>query len=182
MYPPAYNRMREGFSLLELLIVILIVGIVLLLGFEGVEFEKKKPKALTPLNLKETILASKPPNQHLTLLCLNQCKECLMRSGLGGDYEPYSNAIDLSNMKAYTVDQSDSLVRIEYERYDDKPICLQMDFYRNGSSTQIILQDEEKSYFLPAYFGEAKVFDSPEDAKEYWLRDSRLVSDNGAFY
>ena len=36
---------RKGFSLIELLIVILLVSIVYFLGFEGVEMGKKKPKS-----------------------------------------------------------------------------------------------------------------------------------------
>jgi hypothetical protein len=57
-----------------------------------------------------------------------------------------------------------------------------MNFYPNGSSTQIILENEDGAYFLPAYLAEAKVFESPEDARDYWLKHSELVSDNGEFY
>ena len=57
-----------------------------------------------------------------------------------------------------------------------------MDFYNNGSSTQIILENDKESYFLPAYFGEPQAFSSPEEAKEYWLSNSTLASDSGAFY
>ena len=66
-----------------------------------------------------------------------------------------SNKIDLTGIKAYTIDSSDSLRQLEYERYDDKRICLVMDFYNNGSSTQIILEDAKGTYFLPAFFGDA---------------------------
>ena len=175
-------NMQRGFTLIELLIVILIVSMVYFLGFDGVELGKKKPKALTPLNLKENIVSSEGTKTHLTLLCLNNCRTCLLRNGLEGAYRKYSNAIDLSNIKAYTVDSSNSLVRLEYKRYDDQKICLKMDFYPNGSSTQIILQDKKASYFLPTYFEDVKEFDSPEDAKDYWVENAGLVSDNGAFY
>ena len=57
-----------------------------------------------------------------------------------------------------------------------------MDFYNNGSSTQIILKNDKGSYFLPAFFGEPQEFASPEEAKEYWLRNSTAVSDSGEFY
>lgn len=174
--------MKRGFTLIELLIVILIVSMVYFLGFDGVELGKKKPRALTPLNLKPTILSTQASGKDMSLLCIDDCKTCFLRQGLSSKYIKYSNGIDLSNIKAYTVDGSDSLVRIEYERYNDKKICLKIDFYRNGSSTQIILQDKNAAYFLPAYFGEAKAFESPEDAKEYWLKNANLVSDRGEFY
>lgn len=175
-------KMKRGFTLIELLIVILIVSMVYFLGFSGVELGEKRPKALTPLNLKSNIISSVGTKTQLTLLCIDACDTCLLRNGLEGTYRKYSSAIDLSNIKAYTVDSSNSLVRLEYERYKDKKICLKMDFYPNGSSTQIILQDKRASYFLPTYFEDAKEFESPEDAKDYWVENAGLVSDNGEFY
>lgn len=179
---PAYQKVHKGFTLIELLIVILIVGIVYALGFSGVEINKTQPKALTPINIKETIMKSEWFDGHATLLCIDKCKKCYLRKNIGAPFQSYSNAINLTNIKVYTIDSRNNLVEIEYERYDDNKICLKMDFYDNGSSTQIILQNDQKSYFLPAYFSKPKAFDSPEDAQDYWLKNSQLVSDNGDFY
>ncbi|MCF6244702.1 MAG: prepilin-type N-terminal cleavage/methylation domain-containing protein [Sulfurovum sp.] len=173
---------RKAFSLMELMIVIFILGLVAYMGFSGVELDKQKPKALTPMNLKKNIVQSSLFSKHATLLCVNKCKQCYLRKDISSSFEPYENNIDLGEIKAYTLDASDSLVRIEYQRYKDKKICLVMDFYANGSSTQIILEDEEHSYFLPALFGTPKQFDSPEDAKEYWFGKTQLVSNSGEFY
>lgn len=179
---PTMNTAHKGFTLIELLIVILIVGIVYALGFSGIGISKTKAKALTPLNLKETIVKSEWFDGHATLLCINKCKACYLRKDINSPFQAYSNAIDLSNITAYTLDAHNDLVEIEYERYDDKKICLKMDFYTNGSSTQIILKNNKASYFVPAYFAEAKTFETPENAKEYWLSDSQLLSDSGDFY
>lgn len=175
------QAIQRGFTLIELLIVILIVSLVYFLGFSGYEIDKKKPKALTPLNLKQSI-RSASPTRHTSLLCINKCKTCLLRRDIGASYEPYENNIDLSDIKAYRLDGSNTLERIEYERYDDERICLQMDFYPNGSSTQIILENKTGTYYLPAYFDEPKQFESPEDAQEYWIEKTKLVSDAGAMY
>ncbi len=174
--------MNKGFSLIELLIVILIVSIVYFLGFEGIELGKKKPKPLSPLNLKSNIVSSEFFNGEATLLCIDECRSCYLRQGISSAFEEYTSAIDLRKIKAYTVDKDESLMQIEYGRYQDEKICLLMDFYPNGSSTQIILKNEEGSYFLPAFFGEPQAFSSPEEAKEYWLKNSRFLSDSGAFY
>lgn len=174
--------MHKGFTLIELLIVILIVSMVYFLGFSGVELGKKKPKALSPLNLKSNIINSKWFSGHATLLCVNKCRTCLLRRDVSAKFQEYSNGIDLTGIKAYTVDSENNLVQIEYERFNDKKICLKMDFYDNGSSTQIILENEKESYFLPAFFNEPKAFASPQDAKDYWLENSQLVSDRGNFY
>jgi len=173
---------KTGFTLVELLIVILMVSLIYFLGFSTIKISKKEPKSLTPLNLKMNIVSSGNFKGHVTLLCINKCKTCLLRPNISSTYEPYSHGIDLTGIKAYTVDSRNSLVQIEYERHDDKKVCLKMDFYPNGSSTQIILENEKGAYFLPTYFEEAKKFESPEDAKDYWLENTQLVSDNGEFY
>ena len=173
---------HKGFSLIELLIVILIISMVYFLGFEGIEMGKKKTKALTPLNLKSTIVSSELFNDQATLLCINKCRTCYLRSDISSGFEEYTSPIDLSDIKAYTLDKDDTLITIEYERYQDKKICLIMDFYSNGSSTQIILEKDQTSYFLPAFFGETQEFSSPTEAKEYWLRNSRTVANSGDFY
>ena len=143
---------------------------------------KKKPKALTPLNLKSNILSSELFNGQATLLCINQCRSCYIRPDVSSEFQEYTSPIDLKNIQAYTIDKYDALKRIEYGRYQDKKICLIMDFYHNGSSTQIILKNDKESYFLPAFFGEPQAFASPEEAKEYWLRNSAAVSDRGEFH
>ncbi len=175
-------KVHKGFSLLELLIVILIVSMVYFLGFEGVEIGKQRPKALTPLNLKSNIISSELFSGEGTLLCINQCRSCYFRSDVSSPFEEYTSPIDLTNIQAYTIDSYDALTRVEYGRYLDQKICLIMDFFKNGSSTQIILKNDEGSYFLPAFFGEPQRFSSPEEAKEYWLRNTALASDSGAFY
>lgn len=175
-------KVSKGFSLIELLIVILIVSIVYFLGFEGVEIGKRKPKALTPLNLKSNIITSEHFSGQATLLCINQCRSCYLRQDISSGFEEYTSPIDLTNIQAYTIDVRDTLIPIEYGRYQDKKICLIMDFFKNGSSTQIILKNDKGTYFLPAFFGEPKEFSSLEEAQEYWLRNSTLASDNGDFY
>lgn len=115
-------------------------------------------------------------------MCIDKCQTCYLRAELSAPFEVYDHAIDLSNTKAYALDERGSLVDIEYGRYDDKKICLIMDFYDNGSSTQIILENEKGSYFLPAFFGEPVRFASLDEAKEYWLSNSDSISDSGDFY
>ena len=174
--------LQKGFSLIELLIVIVVISLVYVVGLSSFDVSKPKAKALTPLNLKKTIVSSEFFTGHATLMCVDKCRTCYLRQDVSASFTPYANKIDLKGIKAYTIDSSDSLREIEYHRYNDKRICLVMDFYNNGSSTQIILEDKKGAYFLPAFFGDAKKFDSPEDAKEYWLKKSTLISDSGEYY
>ncbi|SFV56206.1 hypothetical protein MNB_SV-3-171 [hydrothermal vent metagenome] len=176
------HYLRKGFTLIELLIVIFIISMVYFLGFHGIELDKKKPKVLTPLNLKENIVKNKWFNGHATLLCTDKCSSCYLRQDLSSPFHAYSNPINLKNLQVYTLDTDDNLIPVEYERFHNKKICLKMDFYDNGSSTQIILKQDKDIYFLPAFFGKAKHFDSLNAAKEYWLKNNDLITDRGNFY
>jgi prepilin-type N-terminal cleavage/methylation domain-containing protein len=179
LHPP---KKRQGFTLIELILVIFIVGLIYAVGFSKFEITSSKPKALSPLNLKEVLQGSKLFRDQITLLCVNECKSCLLREGIHGAFAPYESGIDLTNIKAYIIDREDSLLALRYERYDDQPICLKFDIYPNGSSTQLILEDEKRSYFLPSYFDAPQAFDTLDDAKEYWLERTKMVSNQGDFY
>ena len=174
--------MHKGFTLIELLIVILIVSIVYSLGFEEISFTKPKPKPLTPMILKTNILKTGLSQGQAPLMCLDKCRKCYLRSTLSSSFREYPHAVDLQDLQVYTVNDNDSLVSIEYGRYDDKKICLIMDFYRNGSSTQLILENNDGTYFLPSFFHSALRFDSPSEAKDYWVNKSHSLTDSGAFY
>jgi len=173
---------REAFSLLELLIVIMIVSIVYFLGFSGIEKNVDKPQALTALNLKNSIINSEFFSGEATLLCINNCQNCYLRENIYSPFEPYENKIDLIGTKVYTLDAQNTLHEIEFGRYQDQKICLKMNFYRNGSSTQLILENRHGIYFLPAFFGKPKKIDSLEEAKDLWLSDSEIITNSGDFY
>ena len=182
MFTKKIDNMHKGFSLIELLIVIIIISIVYFLGFSGIDNATTKPQALTPLNLKYTVLKSELFQGKATLICINKCRSCYIRKDINSPFEAYEHGIDLKNIKAYTLDAQDSLQQVEYGRYQDKKICLMLNFYPNGSSTQIILENKEGVYFLPAYFDESQKLDSLNEAKEFWLKNSELVASSGDFY
>jgi len=176
------DKMHQGFSLIELLVVIIIISTVYFLGFSNVELGENKPKALTALNLKSTIIKPDLFNSEATLLCVDKCRSCYLRKGVHSAFQAYEHGIDLKDTQAYTLDERESLLHLEYGRYQDKKICLMIDFYKNGSSTQIILKNESGVYFLPAFFEAPQKVDSLEDAKDLWLKNSDLASNSGDFY
>jgi hypothetical protein len=160
----------------------MIIAIVYFLGFSGIDKSSNKPKALTPLNLKSSVIKSELFRGEATLLCINKCRSCYLRKDINSPFEVYEDRIDLTNIKAYTLDSRNSLQKIEYGRYQDKKICLILHFYPNGSSTKIILKNKEAVYFLPSFFDTPQKIISLEEAKKLWLKNSQLVSNSGDFY
>jgi len=175
-------KYRKGFSLIELLIVILILSIVYFLGFDGLTINKPKPQALTPLTLKSTLSSIFPLGEHSTFVCTNRCTKCYWRTTLQMPFEPYEQRISLGDIKVYTIDSEDTLTPVEYERYNDNPICLMVDVYPNGSSTQLIIEDNKQSYFIPSFLDEPRIFASSNEAKEYWVQKSEALFNSGDFY
>ncbi len=177
-----YIKQHKGFSLIELLIVIIIISLVYFLAFSGIEKTEEKPKALTPVNLKSSIQNSTLFQGEGTLLCINNCRSCYFRKDINAPFETYENNIDLQGVEVYTLDANDAILRMEYGRYDDTKICLVMQFYRNGSSTKMILKQKDNIYLLPSYFGEAQQVDSLEKAKALWIEDRKMVANRGDYY
>lgn len=176
------QKPRKGFTLFELLIVIFLLLLLYMLVFGYFQKTEKKPKPLTPLTLKSTLQESGKLIDHTTLLCIDKCKSCYLRQGSQNSFELYEEPIQLEGMEVYTIDSEDALVQVEYGRYQDKKVCLKLDFYPNGSSTKAILKTKEGVYYLPSYFGEPKTFESIEKAKDFWLKEAQLASGEGDFY
>jgi len=182
MLHKAHIQNREAFSLLELLLVIFIISLVYFLGFSGFEKEKKRMPVLTPMKLKEAVKQSSLLKGKGTLICIDGCKSCYFREDIASPFEAYPGKTKLSHLKVYSLDVNDALTQLEYGRYQDQKICLEVNFYPNGSSTPLILQDDEGIYFLPAFFGKARKAASLEEAKELWLKYNDVLHNQGDYY
>ena len=79
--------LQKGFSLIELLIVIVIISLVYVMGLSTFDVSKPKAKALTPLNLKKTIVSSEFFTGHATLMCVDKCKTCYLRRDVSSTFQ-----------------------------------------------------------------------------------------------
>jgi prepilin-type N-terminal cleavage/methylation domain-containing protein len=172
--------MRGGFSLIELLLVIFIVSLVYFLGFSTVKNEKKSPKPLSIKNIKSAM--TQTGLKEGTLICTKHCKQCFFRKGINTPFEPYEGRIDLKGLKVYTMDAQETLVRDEPGHFRHEKICLQIHFYPNGSSTPLVIENDQGIYFLPSYFGEPQKVKSLEEAERVWLKQSKTLKRSGAIY
>lgn len=70
----------------------------------------------------------------------------------------------------------------EQGRIDDKKICLRYHLYPNGSTTEMIISNNQGIYYLPSYFGKAKKVTDIEEAKSLWIKDKYNLKDSGLYY
>jgi prepilin-type N-terminal cleavage/methylation domain-containing protein len=180
MYAP---KLTKAFSLIELLIVIFIVALVYFLGFGAISWSPQTNNQITPLNLKQSIQTSSFYQGHGKLICIDKCNTCYFQTNIHSKLINIKNHINLGkNVAIYQLDKDDILTKRDFGRFNDKKICLIMDFYKNGSSTQMVLENDTGIYFLSAYFNSSAKVDSLSDAKDLWLKSNKPLENLGDFY
>jgi len=173
---------RSGFSLLELIVVVMIVSLVGFLVFSSAIKEQKKTEVLDPTTLQKTFRKSFKGQGDVELFCIKKCKECYVLKGK--EIKAYDGGINFGkDVEVNLLDKDNHLVQMEeLGRIKDKKICLRYHIYPNGSTTQMIISNDQGVYYLPSYFGEAKKVDDLEEAKELWIKDKYNLRDSGSYY
>ncbi len=169
-----YTKQRYGFSLLELIIVVLLISIATGLVINNIGTKKKTTNELTPLNLRENIV--KLLGNGGEFFCISKCQECYYSNSA------YKGQLRLGEIEAYILDESDNLQKIDFGRIDDEKVCLRYRVYPNHSSSKMVLKNNEGLYLLPSYFGKTQKVKDLQKAEELWLKDTDIASSQGDFY
>ena len=172
--------MKKGFTLIELLIVIFIASLLYFLGFDRVDFTQSKK--ISPIKLKKELIST-IGEKNFDFICINKCKKCIILDKESGEINSFEKEPPFKKIKGvYNLDYRNDLHKIEFGRYNDEKICLLIHFYKNGSSSQLIIDTERKSYFLPSFFGKWKEIASIEEGKKEWVSSERQIKDNGVYF
>ena len=173
---------HKGFSLLELIVVVLIVSLIGFLVFSTAVKQQQKTKILDPSTLPSTFRDSFKGQGDVELFCIKKCKECYVMQG--GNISPYDGGIDFGeDVEIHLLDDDNRFVEMDnLGRIKDKKVCLRYHLYPNGSTTQMVIVNKKSIYFLPSYFGKAKKVDDMEEAKELWVKEDYSLRDSGSFY
>jgi len=169
---------HKAFSLIELLIVIAIISLFGFLVFSGLKkSESKKNDTLSIAKLKD---ASRHINSDKELVCIKKCKECFF-SPFGSSKMQAAPTL-LKPLIVYTLDKNNNPQEIDFGRVGDEKICLRFKYYQNGSSSQMIIESEDKFYYFPSYFNDVQRTDTLEEATNKWLKNSEILTNRGDFY
>jgi prepilin-type N-terminal cleavage/methylation domain-containing protein len=173
---------HKGFSLLELIVVVLIVSLIGFLVFSSAVKQQKRPEVLDPTTLQKTFRKAFQGQGDVELFCINKCAECYVIQGK--NITAYDGGIEFGkNVEVHLLDNDNHLVHIdELGRVKDKKICLRYHLYPNGSTTQMIISNDQGIYYLPSYFGKSKKVADMDEAKELWMKDEYDLKDSGSYY
>jgi prepilin-type N-terminal cleavage/methylation domain-containing protein len=168
--------MSPGFSLIELIIVILIASLFVALVFNNVNLGTKQEKKVGIQQLQEAV--SRGGGGESELVCTEKCSKCMLIS----EGKPATVQSQLRPLKAYVLDDSNNPQEIDFGRIKNKKICLRFHYYANGSTSQMILESDDKYYFVPSYFGKIEAFDDMDTAVSKWTKYRNQLDSMGNFY
>ncbi len=173
---PLRALLRSGFSLIELIVVILIASLVSSAIFSNVNFGTKKQEKVGIHQLKKG--GKLLHGSDAELVCLDHCRQCFLKASKKSTELPSQ----LKPLKAYILDDSANPQEIDFGRIKGKKVCLRFHYYPNGSTSQMILESDEKFYFVPSYFGDVEVFGALDAAVERWTHYRSQLDSMGTFF
>jgi len=161
------STLRRAFSLIELLIVIVIVGVIYTLAITRLSSVGEEKKSPSFLNLKEYLSSYlKEGDNEVRLLCLDDCSECFVFVD-GEKREEIESFLDPS-VERYRYDFLEGVVNLGDEVYfnDDRvqeDVCFSFSMQRNKVSEQMIVVYKDKAYDYTTFFTPTKEYNSIED-------------------
>jgi len=163
-------HLKKAFSLIELMIVIVIIGVVYTLAV--VQLQNVKDETFKPsfLNLKEYLSSFITEDaKSARLLCLDDCSKCGIYVN-GEQVEKLDSFFDES-IEVYRYDFLLGAQKLQESVYFNEEnvqesVCFSFTMYKNKISQQLLVSYNEKAYDYTTYFEKTKVYDSLENLVE----------------
>jgi len=161
--------MKHAFSLIELLIVVLIVGVIYTLSISNFENIKEGKVTRTLSNLKPYLHELKKTKK-AEIICLDECESCQIYVDGAVDQnasEMFEEFLD-EEVKSYRYDLNYGLVEVKKSVYfneqgSDEEICFSLSVDKNGVSEQVIAEYKDIFYDYSPYFSKTKVYHSDSE-------------------
>jgi len=163
------NKTSRAFTLFELMIVVLIIGIVYALVL-GRMNPKQYMKIVTLDSLRDTMTAHHREGQRVDLILYENCRKSALF--VNGEYQEKMHINIKPEMfekaEVYKSDPFGHARKITFppQIIGDKlePVCFRYTIFPNGSGSNYIIRQKDKYYVFPPYFEDVNVTDSMEEA------------------
>ena len=161
---------KKAFSLIELLIVVLIVGIVYTLAISGFEnLKDKKAQKPTLLNLKSYFIKLKYKDE-VKLLCLDECETCLvfvdneLNQELSDNFDGFLD----ESVKTYAFNVNTGLQLVSESIYFNSEnvsenVCFSFSVDKKGVSEQVIVEYKDSVYDFTTHLNPIKKYASTSE-------------------
>jgi prepilin-type N-terminal cleavage/methylation domain-containing protein len=160
-------RSYKGFTLIEMILVVLILGIVYGLMINIVQHDSKKAENKISLFNLPLALADQFSGRQVSLICTDHCRDC-------GLYESNERITTIEGLmqepvKSYRYDNRYGIAEIEWSPLfkksgDEENICFRFDMDRLGKGSRMLLLYQDEVIVYEGYLGSVKRFASFQEA------------------
>ena len=171
--------MKKGFTLLELILVVMLMGIVY--GSVINVFERYKAKTIdVDFMTLQKYMQDFAYNSHVSLVCIKACSECLML--VEGKFMQNVTPFMDKELRLYRYNKESGVREFQPLPYftaegDEEEACFRYDLYPDGSRSEMIVKDGKEVYLFSSYFGSVQKLASLEKAVEYYSEMARKVAE-----
>jgi len=145
---------RTAFSLIELMIVVMIMGVVYTLSVSGLQRSNSGTANVTLANLKEYML-SLEYEKSVKVLCLDECKSCdILLDGV--KHQTIENLLDKS-VKTYRYEFLQGAHEVNYEPFfnaeeSEEDVCFSYSIDKQGVGEQVLVAYKNAVYDFTPFF------------------------------
>lgn len=145
---------KSAFTLFELMIVVLIIGIVYALVLNNFN-SQKSVKILNIKELKDSLKPLWKKGKRVDLVLYDDCKKAAIvidQEEINTSYKPKIKLSKFQNIQAYKVDRDSQLKQIEFPPViidkQLRSVCFKFTIFKNGSSSSYILKKQNSPYYV----------------------------------
>lgn len=150
---------KKAFSLIELLIVILIIGLLYTLSVDNFKQIDKAGEPVSLKNLKEYML-KQDFNNTAEVKCTNSCLSCSLHIDSNQTTE-IDSFVD-NSVELYRYDFSFGMIPIEQEH----KVCFSYKINKKGAGEQMFVKYKNKVYNFSNYFTPIKTYETLSQARK----------------
>ncbi len=160
--------MKKGFTLFELILVVVLIGIIYGSVINVFENYKEKSIDVTLMSL-EKYMQEFAYNSHVSLVCIKHCSECLL--SVNGEFKQNVTPFLERDVTLYRYDKDLGVTRLDLLPFfqsggQEEEACFRYEVHPDGSRTEMIVTNDKEVYSFPSYFGSVKRYDSITEAIE----------------
>ncbi|MDF1878175.1 prepilin-type N-terminal cleavage/methylation domain-containing protein [Sulfurimonas sp. SAG-AH-194-C20] len=162
---------KKAFSLIELMIVIVIIGVIYTLAVSKLQNVGAQKPVPSLKNLKEYLFTYvKEETKEVKLLCLGACESCDVYVDDVKQEKKIEPFFD-DSIEVYKYDFSQGTRKVQdavffNEEGRQEDVCFSFTMSRNSISEQVLIVFKEKAYDYTSYFTPTKVYDHLEELLE----------------
>ena len=162
---PSASSSKKGFTLFELLLVVLLIGIIYGIFVHKLSQKDKQDEAdrINLLTLKP-FLQKFVPTEKAVLRCFTPCETCYVYRD-GKQVEDLEIPLFESTPEVYKQDAFGQMNSIEFTAIEGKnreiiDVCFEYSLFENQSSSYYVVEYKEKFYLFNPYAKPVEVFES----------------------